>query len=827
MPPAHQPPTRDQKLFDEFADTIDAEGTGELDQLIDAGADPNVCSNRGQSPVLYAVRFAKPEMVGRLLEAGGNPDAADEDNWSPLVQAAHDDRPDLVELLISHGADPNLCPNEVAPLAMAIGHSQRSAMHLIAAGADLGFRSSDAWPLLMKAVNVKAAKLIGPMLDAGADPAGENPHGWNAATLATYLGHDDIAAEIRAAGGEVDEGRLALFDAIEAGDLQRLGSAADLEARDPWGKTPLIWVCSRQEAATTLRPVFDFLMGAEVDLDAEDDEGLTALIYAAEGDDDLVEILLAAGAGAKGGRGWSALHTACRSGSLALTRALLERRANPNQKDQEKRTPIVWAAVQGYDAIVRMLIEAGAKVDAAGRDRVTALIAASGKGHLEVVETLLAAGADTDLCDYGLKRTALHHACHEDPAIVERLLDAGADPLLKTRSGATPVAESYQYRFDCALPIQWHLTKMAMDRAIGSNPGHPRLLAMKIAGLRSIATLTDWVATGNLTMVRDLLGIGVSPNQYGAGKMRPLTEAVRHGHTEIVRALLEAGADPDDSWGDSALQFALQEPRTPDIIRMLLEAGAETHTIDPIDLEPYREPKAVAKTDPRPDQGSHSTFAAQFGDFDRAKIQVTQDEFDQIAERHFREFQAQLPSDSRVDWERLYIERPDDEVQLLHGPPGLDTSAQANLRRVTLDGIVAQQVYLDASNWSHSVLRDCQFAESNFHHAMFSRGSLSGSQFSICGFDHCDFSQRSLSESSFDSCRFRQADFGQTNLERVTFTGCSMWEVDFTGAVLVEVTFERCDLRASNLRGATLERCRFKACNLTNVRRSVARWTDC
>ena len=92
MPISSQPPTHDPELFGDFADAIEDDDRSGLENLLASGADPNICTKDGQTPILYAIRFARSAMAQLLLDAGANPDSADEDYWSPLVQAAHDAR---------------------------------------------------------------------------------------------------------------------------------------------------------------------------------------------------------------------------------------------------------------------------------------------------------------------------------------------------------------------------------------------------------------------------------------------------------------------------------------------------------------------------------------------------------------------------------------------------------------------------------------------------------------------------------------------------------------------------------------------------------------
>jgi ankyrin repeat protein len=63
-------------------------------------------------------------------------------------------------------------------------------------------------------------------------------------------------------------------------------------------------------------------------------------------------------------------------------------------------TPLLRAAVGGYDTVVKMLLQEGAKTEARDRDEnATALIWAARMGHKEVVGLLLDAGADREAED--------------------------------------------------------------------------------------------------------------------------------------------------------------------------------------------------------------------------------------------------------------------------------------------------------------------------------------------------------------------------------------------------------------------------------------------
>jgi ankyrin repeat protein len=86
--------------------------------------------------------------------------------------------------------------------------------------------------------------------------------------------------------------------------------------------------------------------------------------------------------------------------------------------------------------------------------------------------------------------------------------------------------------------------------------------------------LASAAAEGDLARVRFLLKIGASPNAEGVDNVyTALTGAADAGHTEIVRLLLQKGADPflKDGEGQTAMECAKRNGHN-EIVRLLEEA---------------------------------------------------------------------------------------------------------------------------------------------------------------------------------------------------------------------------------------------------------------
>ena len=139
------------------------------------------------------------------------------------------------------------------------------------------------------------------------------------------------------------------------------------------------------------------------------------------------------------------LHRAIEAGNLKKVKKLLEQGANPNGHYEERYfTPLIKAANSDKEQsleIMKTLIEAGADVNARNRSYSTALFCYSygDKAYSEKTKLLLKAGADANVRNmYG--RTPLFSAASEAAQI---LIDAGADVNARDYEGLSPLAFVY------------------------------------------------------------------------------------------------------------------------------------------------------------------------------------------------------------------------------------------------------------------------------------------------------------------------------------------------------------------------------------------------
>ena len=89
--------------------------------------------------------------------------------------------------------------------------------------------------------------------------------------------------------------------------------------------------------------------------------------------------------------------------------------------------------------------------------------------------------------------------------------------------------------------------------------------------------LSEAINSGNLEMVRVLLELGANPNTRENAEYPIIYGAAQEGNTEVVRLLIDAGADVD---GNAALWTAIDHGHT-EVVRLLVEAGADVNPKDP------------------------------------------------------------------------------------------------------------------------------------------------------------------------------------------------------------------------------------------------------
>jgi uncharacterized protein len=251
--------------------------------------------------------------------------------------------------------------------------------------------------------------------------------------------------------------------------------------------------------------------------------------------------------------GSTALHWAAYWDNLQIAERLIDAGASAGAANDLGTTPLWSAAFNSNAAMVRLLIEAGADPNAALLDGETPLMRGARSGGGEVVRILLEHGADPNL--KGTRdQTALMWAAAQGHAdVVQALLEGGAD--VHARSAVW----TQLWQIDPAELVHPDL------RQVINHGGSTALLFAARAG--------------ELAAARVLIGGGAGVNDASAYGTSATVLAAHSGNAELVRLLLERGANPDAAEaGYSALHAALLR-RQPEVVALLLEHGADPSSV--------------------------------------------------------------------------------------------------------------------------------------------------------------------------------------------------------------------------------------------------------
>lgn len=529
-----------------LGDERDAPGAQQVIRtLLDSGADVNVRS-KGPTALVMATHGWASEGTARLikvfLDAGADINAPDTDTGeTPLLVALKYRSPvyyspdpkqraaallwvDTIRMLLAAGAD----PNKNSPLA---------------------FSFNATW---LRNFPSESETVFKALMAAGADVNSRDGYGY---TLLSYLSAD---AEFIDDSNRANNLRL-LRNLIAAG--------ADVNVQNQNGQTPLY--LAAKAGGRAVEDTIRVLLAAGADANLANEDGETPLMA-----------LLVS---------YSNLRAP--QENTALVRLLTEAKSNLNAKNRNGDTALTLALqVNATPETVRTLLAAGADVNLANKSGDHSLIVAvKMRREDEIIQALLGAGARVDSANT-LGDTALMVAAKayvrelpvsRDERFFKTLVTAGADVTLLNHEGESALTIMVTKSGAGELPSIRLL--LAAARRKGAR-GYPRGADLLIAIRR---------AAGNSTtdVVRELIKAGADVNAADeSGRPALLVAAGEAGNAEVVRALLAAGArvNAKDKEGDTALIAAVREylpggdefiknalHRNTDVVRALLDAGAD------------------------------------------------------------------------------------------------------------------------------------------------------------------------------------------------------------------------------------------------------------
>ena len=239
--------------------------------------------------------------------------------------------------------------------------------------------------------------------------------------------------------------------------------------------------------------------------------------------------------------GTTALHWAVRHDDLVTAQALIQAGADVKAANRYGVTPMALAALNGDAAMIRKLLDAGVDPNSASPSGETALMTAARTGKVDAAALLLDRGADVNAKDSVHWQTALMWAVLENhPDMVKLLLAHGAAINALTKV-TRPKGEYVPAR-----PAAASGTGIIRQRALPTPDG-------------GMTPLLFAIRDGNAEMMRLLLDHGADIGQPSGNHTTPLLIALLNGQVGIATELLARGADPNaaDDYHRAALFAAI------------------------------------------------------------------------------------------------------------------------------------------------------------------------------------------------------------------------------------------------------------------------------
>ncbi|MSO19856.1 MAG: hypothetical protein EXQ56_05220 [Acidobacteria bacterium] len=350
----------------------------------------------------------------------------------------------------------------------------------------------------------------------------------------------------------------------------------DVNAAQPDGATALHWAAQWNDLVAA-----SLLVRARAQVNAANSYGVTPLALAClNGNAEMAALLLQAGANpnAMQKSGESALMTAARAGNARIVEELLARKADPNANESRRgQTALMWAVEQNHFDVARALLRGGADVHARSKSGFTALLFAGQQGNINTARLLLESGAKVNdsATEFGTALVVATARGREAFALF--LLEQGADPNAADKDGLTAM----------------HYALLEGMANISAVPGHLAVASFMFRpSMKTLLTaLLDRGGNINARVKTDPVLPGSTP-RFGMAGATPFFLAVGTGEIELVRYLLDRGADPKiaTTQNTTALMVAAglgnfedrtarQDAESLAIAKLLLDLGADVNAV--------------------------------------------------------------------------------------------------------------------------------------------------------------------------------------------------------------------------------------------------------
>jgi ankyrin repeat protein len=300
--------------------------------------------------------------------------------------------------------------------------------------------------------------------------------------------------------------------------------------------------------------------------------GSLASIAASKGSIEMLKLLAEKGANLDELNSQTPLYSAAWACQLEAVRFLLDRGADPN--GQEKVRPLLAAVECGNIPMMQLLIDRGAKLYKYGACDPVPLVSAAHKRDIGVVEFFLDRGTPVDASDCEGITALMIASKNGSVEMAKLLLSKGANSTAKAFHGETAM----QFAVDAK---RYEIVQMLLDDQDarlqrGLQPTMTNSNGETVSYAPLPLPFFEGAKIGRTDWVRRALAAGVGVDSRDYYGYTALIVASEYGHSDIVRILLDAKANPNlvSDYGVTALDAALRRHDAA-TIGMLKAAGGK------------------------------------------------------------------------------------------------------------------------------------------------------------------------------------------------------------------------------------------------------------
>jgi ankyrin repeat protein len=373
----------------------------EVKSLLGEGADVNVRTASGSTPLMFAADYNRPDIVTFLLQHGANVNAKNGANNTALIFASLKGHVDVAKELLEKKADANVknISGGDALIYAVLDRKANVVALLIKHGAGLHEKYDDEKTALMTAIHTDSFDIAKLLITHSADVNITDNNDVTALMIASEKGESDVVEALLKAGADVNkkskEGKTALIKAISANQVPIVKTLVNHSGN-----------FNRQDALFTAvgagnLEIVKRLLTNDSDVNMRGFASGTLLMLASEGDFEIVKYLVEKGAevNKKDDDGKTALMKAVGSfheTGFASLNFLIDHGADLNAVNDRGETALILAAKRGQAEMVRILLEKGSIVSTKDKEGKTAWIYAVEGANSTVMDLLKKAGASQD-----------------------------------------------------------------------------------------------------------------------------------------------------------------------------------------------------------------------------------------------------------------------------------------------------------------------------------------------------------------------------------------------------------------------------------------------